>query len=209
MKKILCVSILFLSALPVRAEDNEPNRPEVKLSNRSWTVLLLVPDGEMMEAIPDDAPIWNFERRYKFSGTAKGQHRLGKFSIDGEFVLKNGWLFRAFGDSALLGLPKAEDFELEGRAFIGGEAGGWLMLVGWDMESKSGYAIYATRLKTIDCQWYIVEIKDGKAVAGTEKMMVKRNAEGDGALRVMVDNKKLSLQASGVYLIRDVPMPNY
>lgn len=183
-------------------------REEVELRKRRWTALLLLPNGQGEVPIPDDFNVWNYPKGYSFSSRG-GLHHLADYRVDGEFIIRNGYLRREFGNSALLHLPKADDFELEGLVDIPAGVGGWLILLGWDVEKKSGYVIYCTGLRTFPDQWFVTEIKDGKPVANTFRRLVKRNAEGQGALRVFVENGKVSMQAAGDYLFRDEEMPNY
>lgn len=133
---------------------------------------------------------------------------MGQFRIDGEFIIRNGYLQREFGNSALLHLPQAENFDLEGVIQLDGP-GGWLMLLGWDIDSKSGYAVYNTQSKVSWSRWYVVEIKDGKAVTNSEKMLVDKRVDGEGALRMSVENKNFFLQVAGAYVLRDQELPNY
>jgi hypothetical protein len=190
------------------SEAEKKPREDVKLSKKKWTTLVLLPANQPGESpIPEDFPVWNFPKNYSFSGDKFDQHRLGSFSVDGEFIIRNGYIVREFGKDALLRLPIAKDFDLEGIIAIQ-DKGGWMILVGWDIEAKSGYAIYNTQLVQ-GGHWFLVEIKDGKAVEFSVKKLVAHETKGLGPLRLRVDNKKVSMQAAGAYLFRDVPLPNY
>jgi hypothetical protein len=189
--------------------DDEEEREEPQLSKRKWTTLVLLnPNLKGMSPIPDDFPIWNFEKGYAFKGFKVNVNRLGDYQVDGEFIIRDGFLRRQFGNSALLRLPAAEDFELEGIVHLEG-VGGWLMLLGWHLESRTGYVIYNTKLRVSGSTWYVVEIEGGLPVPDSERELVIRNAEGIGALRVLVDQKKVSMQAAGEYLFREEELPNY
>lgn len=182
---------------------------EIELSDHRWTTLVLFRGNERGEArLPKNLPIWNYEKGYAFAGSGVDQHRLGNFQVDGEFVIRNGYLRREFGNSALLHLPAAENFELEGIIHLAG-VGGWMVLLGWDDETRSGHVVYNTRLKVSGSSWFLVEIKNGKPVAKSERLLVRRDAQGEGPLRILVNDKKLSMQAAGDYLFREEELPNY
>lgn len=190
-------------------EEKQDKREEIKLSKRRWTTLVLLQDNLKGEfPLPDNFPIWNYEKGYDFVGARVDGHRLGNFRTDGEFIIRDGYLRREFGNTALLHLPAAENFELEGIMQTEGP-GGWLILLGWDVEKKSGYVIYNTQSRVSWSIWFLVEIIDGKAVPDSEKKIVDRHANGEGALRVLMDKKKVSMQAVGAYLFRDEELPNY
>jgi hypothetical protein len=192
-----------------KPNEREEEREEPKLSKRKWTTLVLLnPNLKGTSPIPDDFPIWNFEKDYAFKGFKINANRLGDYQVDGEFIIRDGYLRREFGNSALLRLPAAEDFELEGIVHLEG-VGGWLMLLGWHLESRSGYVIYNTKLRVSGSTWYVVEIEGGIPVPDSERELVVRDAEGVGALRVLIDEKKVSMQAAGEYLFREEPLPNY
>ncbi|HUG20350.1 MAG TPA: hypothetical protein VMM56_15295, partial [Planctomycetaceae bacterium] len=189
--------------------NEEKEREEPKLSKRKWTTLVLLnPNLKGASPIPDDFPIWNFEKGYSFRGSGVDVNQLGDYLVDGEFIIRDGYLRREFGNSALLRLPAAEDFELEGVIQLEGP-GGWLMLLGWDLESSSGYVIYNTKLRVSGSTWFVIEIAGGNPVPDSERELVKRDAEGVGALRVLIDKKKVSMQAADEYLFRDEALPNY
>lgn len=187
----------------------ENKREDVKLSDRRWTTLVLFQKPVKGEApIPENFPVWNFPKGYQFEGSKHDQHRLGNFRVDGEFIIRDGYLRREFGNTALLHLPAAQNFDLEGIASFEG-IGGWLMLVGWNIETKSGYVIYNTKLRSNTSPWFAIEIKDGKPVPNTERVLVDRRVEGEGALRVRIEDKTISMQVADGYLFKDEKLPNY
>ncbi|MBD3675710.1 MAG: hypothetical protein HUJ26_19535 [Planctomycetaceae bacterium] len=197
------------AAKSVMTQNPEDEHEDAELSTRRWTNLILFrgnPQGD--STIPDKFPVWNYPKGYEFSGSRHDQHRLGRFRLDGEFIIRNGTLVRVFGGNALLHLPPAENFDMEGIVGMSG-TGGWLALLGWDIQSKSGYVLYNTRLRVSGSKWFLIEIKDGKAVPNSERFLVDRTANGQGALRLRVENKKVSLQAAGTYICKDEEMPNY
>lgn len=188
--------------------EKQEQREEIKLSNRRWTNLVFFQNPAQGDfPIPENFFVWNYPKGYGFKGSGFDQHRLGGFKVDGEFIIRDGYLRREFGNSALLHLPPAENFDLEGIASFEG-LGGWLMLVGWNIESKSGYVIYNTKLKN-GSVWFAIEIKDGKPVEKSERVLVTRRVEGEGALRVRVEDKTISMQVADAYLFRDEALPNY
>lgn len=201
-----------LAAPPAAAADQKADedkkRTDVKLTKRWFNLVVLDNKANGEGPIPEKMPVWNYPKGYSFTGPKPDKHRLGDFSIDGEFIVRDGSLRREFGNTALLHLPPAENFDLEGIVSLEG-AGGWLMLVGWDIESKSGYVIYDTKLKVSGSHWYVVEILGGQAVPNSERKLASRDAAGEGPLRVRVKDKKISMQAAGAYLFKDEPMPNY
>ncbi|MBD3674325.1 MAG: hypothetical protein HUJ26_12440 [Planctomycetaceae bacterium] len=199
---------LLINAVPASAQEEKEEREDVRLSNRKWTNLVYFPRVQQGEApIPEEFPVWNYPKEYTFTGTKIDQHRLGNYKVDGEFIVRDGYLVREFGNSALLHLPPAEDFDLEGIIALK-DKGGFLILVGWDIKSRSGYAIYQTQLVQ-GGPWFLIEFKDGQPVTKEDKQLVNRDVSGEGAFRLRVDDKKLSLQVAGAYLVRDVPLPNY
>lgn len=205
---LIALSTLLCCTNRLMAEEKEEEREDVRLSNRKWTNLVYFPKVQQGEApIPEEFPVWNYPKGYTFTGTKFDQHRLGNYKLDGEFIVKDGYLVREFGNSALLHLPPAEDFDIEGIIGLK-DKGGFLILVGWDIKSRSGYAVYQTQLVQ-GGPWFLIELKDGQPVTKEDKMLVNRDVSGEGAFRLRVDEKKLSLQVAGAYLVRDVPLPNY
>lgn len=205
---LVAVCCLLAFSVPTVAEDEKEERTDARLSSRKWTNLVYFPTAQQGEApIPQEFPVWNYPKDYIFSGTRFDQHRLGDFKLDGEFIVRDGYLVREFGTNALLHLPPAEDFDIEGLIGVK-DKGGWMILVGWDIKSRSGYVIYNTQLVQ-GGHWFLIELKDGKPVAKDDTKLVTRDVSGEGAFRLRVDKKKVSLQAAGVYLFRDVPLPNY
>jgi hypothetical protein len=206
MKTLAIVALLGLPTC-LLAEENDRKEPE--LSSRKWTNLVVLKGNQRGEApLPKDFPVWNYEKGYTFAGSALDPHRLGKFRLDGEFTIQNGYLRRELGNSALLRLPAAENFDLEGIVHLDG-FGGWMILLGWDFEQKSGYIVYNTKMRLSGSLWFLIEIEEGQAILRTEQLLVDRDAKGEGALRVRVEDQKFSLQAAGNVLVREEPLPNY
>lgn len=189
-------------------DNDKSERPDIKLTKR-WTNLVVFDGKATGEGpIPEKMPVWNFPKGYSFTCPKIDAHHPGDFNTDGEFIVRGGYLRREFGNTALLHLPPAQDFDLEGIVSLEG-AGGWLMLVGWDIESKSGYMIYDTKLRVSGSFWYVVEIVGGQFDANSVRRLATKDASGEGPLRVRVKDKTISLQAAGAYVFRDEAIPNY
>lgn len=206
----LLIVLLFLPvAISLADEPEKAKKKDVKLTKR-WTPLFLVQgDQHPAQPIPAEFLVENVEKGYSFTGPVPGdQHRLGNYKVDGSFILKEGYLRRELGNSALLRLPEADQFDLEGLMHATG-AGGWLILLGWNEEKKSGYCIYNTTLRVSGSKWFICEIKDGKAVPDSDKFLLDRQADGVGALRMRVLKNQLSLQVADDFILLDHALPNY
>jgi len=183
---------------------------DIELSDRKWTTLLLLRGSNpQAEPIPVKVPLKSVSA-LEFEGPQLGHpHLLGSFKADGKFVIQNGMLQRQLGNSALVQLPSADSFELEGKIALKGE-GGWLILFGWNEEDRSGYCLYHTQLRLQGAPWRLCEIKEGKAVEGSERELVKEQSiNGVGSLLMSVDEKSFTLKILNHTIIDDYTLKNY
>jgi hypothetical protein len=209
MKTLAIVALLGLPTCLLAEENDRKERPEPELSTTKWTNLVALRSRQRRDApLPDNFPVWNVEKGYSFAGAASDPHRLAKYEGDGEFIIRKGYLRRELGNSALLRLPSAENFDIEGIMQCEG-VGGWLILLGWDFEQKSGYIVYNTKLRVSGSHWFLIEIDEGQPIISSERKLAERDAKGEGALRLRMDDQKLSLQVSDALLIREEKLPNY
>ncbi len=207
MLRTLLTLTLLLPIVVVRADEAAPAKA-VELTDK-WTTLVLIKRSvpaaqEIPKEILVDSP-----QEFAFEGPHPDHpHLLGHFRTDGRYMLKAGALQREFGNSALLRLPHADQFDLEGIVQLGKE-GGCLFLFGWDEESRSGYCVYHTHLRVSGHHWHLCEIKDGKAVPDSDQFLLQRQVEGQGALRIRIAENKLTLQVANAYILKEHELPNY
>lgn len=206
----LILLVSCCSSLLIAQENPAKTGPDaVELHPRKWTTLVRIPNANHpTREIPDEAPVRNIETGYSFSGIGADKNHLGEFRVDGRYLLKEGYLRREFGNHALLQLPPADGFELEGIVHLANE-GGWLMLLGWNLDTRSGYVLFNTQLKTSGSHWMILRIDEGIAIPDSQQNIIQREVNGEGALKVRVEERKLSLMVANAMICKDYDLPHY
>jgi len=204
----LCCLLMF-STVNATAQDLE-KKIDVELSETKWTTLLLLSRGPVKaEPIPAKIPLQSI-RELVFEGPNPGHaHLLSGCNIDGQFVMQNGFLIPEPEKSAALQLPACDSVALEGKVGLDGE-GGWFILIGWDLETTSGYCLYNTQLRTQGSPWRLCQIKDAKMVAGSEvELIAEQKVNGLGGLSMQVVNKKLTLKILNHAIADDYSLKDY
>lgn len=201
---LLCFAVAVTADEPPAGDDAKP----VELS-RKWTTLFLLSPRETGERdIPDGFAVTTVDE-LELAGPHPGHpHLLGEYKVDGRYRFRDGFLRREGGNAALLRLPAAGSFDLEGQTQVGG-LGGCLLLVGWDESHNTGYCIYTTQTKVSGAPWHICEFEEGKVVEGSDREVVRKEVSGYGALKLTLDGKKLSFMLGGETILRNVELPNY
>lgn len=182
MKSILAVCLSLVACI-VHAGDVS----DVKLSRR-WQPLFVVMNSTPVQDLPEEYLVSSSIGGVKFEGPHSDVNLLGKFETNGVFVLGSGVVHRQVGNNALLQLPSAETFDLEGLVDVG-DLGGMLILVGWNNQTNSGHAIYSVGMKSSGDPWRICRIENGKAVTGSDRLILKKKIRGEGAFRLKVEEK--------------------
>jgi len=182
---------------------------DVELSEKRWTTLALLRSRRPnAQPIPAKMPLKSVSE-LEFVGSMSGNpHLLNEYRVDGAFVIQNGFLVPQREKSALLQLPTADSFELEGIIGLQGE-GGWLMLFGWDVEQSTGYCLYHSQLRSPDGPWRLCRIEDGKAVEGSEVLLHKENVNGTGPLEMRVDDGVCQLKILETKIMQDCKLSDY
>lgn len=211
--------ILFLTAFvfigslspPAIAEsqsEEEHDPLDIELTSRWTTLVLLRNKRHKSQPIPADMPL-RAVINLSFEGPhPKHPHLLGKYEADGRFIMHEGYLQQESGTAAMIQLPKGDSFDLEGMVSLKGE-GSWLILLGWDMEKKSGYCLYQPQLRVSGGPFHICRIENGKTVAESDREMANLDLNGEGPLRIRVLEKNLSLQVLDQLIVHDYRLKDY
>jgi hypothetical protein len=156
--------------------------------------------------LPENGPIQSLQE-LKFTGP-KPKHPfvLGEFAADGEFGLVDGALQLTSGGNAVVQLPEADEFELEG-IMDHTEYGGWFMAVGWD--TGRGYVISNVTMKDSGSPWYVSELRGSSTVPdGTEELEHFEWLKTQ-PFRLSVSKKELTLEVGERTVADHVAMPHY
>lgn len=180
---------------------------EPKLVRGKWTTVFTAKRAPGEKPLPEKGPLTSITQLDLEGVKRADPFHLGKFAINGEFGLKDGWLTRTSGRNAAVELvPEVGDFELE--AVVNAESrGGWFCLLGW--KEDHGYGIYNVTYKTSGSPWLIQEFR---GEAGIEESLEELNHfewRGQQVLRMSVIDTKLNLFVGTAQLARDVDLPNY
>lgn len=183
--------------------------PSIFQLTKKWTPLFLIREtSKQVRIIPEDFHV-DHPEPFALEGPFPDEpNLLGSFDCTGRFVVQNGALRRVGDDDALLRLPAADEFELEGNVELK-QLGGWLILVGWDEDTRSGYAVYHVQLKTSGAPWHVCEFKNGRAVTDFDREILRQEVAGEGPIDVRVADKKLSLTLAGTPVLKDLPLSDY
>jgi len=208
---LLLFIILALCPAPISAayqSKTPPDPLDVELTPRWKTLLLLRSPRHKSQPIPADMPM-----RAMINMTFEGPHPdhphlLGKYDANGRFILHQGYLQQESGKAALVQLPKADSFDLEGIVNLKGE-GSWLILLGWNTETNSGYCLYQPQLRVSGGPFHICRIENGKTVPNSDRELANVDLNGEGALRIQVLEKDLSLQVLDKLIVRDYTLKDY
>jgi hypothetical protein len=201
--------LFFFTASAMADETPSEETPKAIELTRKWTTLFLLSPRDTAERdIPEGFPVSTVDELELVGPHPGHPHMLGEFKVDGRYRFRDGLLRREGGNSALLRLPAAASFDVEGQAQVG-SLGGCLLLLGWDESHNSGYCIYHTQMKVSGSLWYLCEFKDGKVVEGSDREMVRKEVSGYGALKLTMDGKKLTFMLGGESILRNQELPNY
>jgi hypothetical protein len=208
---VLFFVAVALCSVPINAalqSSSEPDPLDIELTRRWKTLLLLRSSRHKTKPIPADMPLQPVINM-TFAGPHPGHpHLLGKYDADGRFILHQGYLQQESGKAALVQLPKADSFDLEGIVNLKGE-GSWLILLGWNAETNSGYCLYQPQLRVSGGPFHICRIEKGKTVPKSDQEIANVDLNGEGALRIRVLEKALSLQVLDQAIARDYFLKNY
>jgi hypothetical protein len=203
----LCVALLLAPPELLPSDSPAPSRSPL---SPGWNVLLSPPDrSPQPRPLPEGAPLRTVEKL-----TLLGPHEghpffLGPFETNGRWELAEGELRVAGGPNALLELPEADQFDLEG-VFASERLGGMLFLIGWTADN-SGYALYNPTMKTeaSGSPWQLCRMRHGRFVPGTDQEVARQEWQGVRSIRLSVRDERLSLAIGPIRLIEDLPLPEY
>lgn len=208
---VLLSAAIVLCPAPVSVAlqtSSEPDPLDIELTSRWKTLLLLRSRRQKAKPIPADMPIQPVINMTFDGPHPEHPHLLGKYDADGRFILHEEYLQQESGNAALVQLPKVDSFDLEGIVNLKGE-GSWLILLGWNMETNSGYCLYQPQLRVSGGPFHICRIEKGKTVDKSDRELANVDLNGEGALRIRVLEKKLSLQVLNQAIARDYTLKDY
>jgi hypothetical protein len=188
------------------AADPEAEAFKVSLTDK-WSVLVnpVRPRAGVVE-LGKKSPIQNVGE-FTFTGPMVGHpFGLGDFAADGRWALVDGVAHPVEGKNALIHLTGADQFELEGIIHQE-KIGGWLLLLGWNQ--GHGYSLSNVTLKESGSPWFISEYRGGKAIESTNNEVKQFEWKGDQPLRMLVQEKKLTVVVGKTAIVEDYPLENY
>lgn len=210
---LICVAFVLIGSDPApliaqAQSQDEPDPLDIELTERWKTLLLLRNKRQKSQPIPADMPV-RAVINMSFEGPHPTHpHLLGKYEADGRFIMHEGCLQQESGHSALIQLPTADSFDLEGLVNLKGE-GSWLILLGWDVETNSGYCLYQPQLRVSGGPFHICRIEKGKTVTDSDREIANVDLNGEGALRIRVLEKELSMQVLDQLIVHDYTLKHY
>lgn len=168
---------------------------------RSWKVV--IPPN-----VPKEKPVYSSLDTLQLTHGKSDINDIRKYSVDGQFLWTVGCVERTGGPSAALSFGKFDDFTFESSADYGRE-GGSFILIGWDVETGSGYLIRDLQLRTM-AWWSIDEMKDGSTVPNTHHLITdKIRVNGRNSFRLSVSNNELDFDIGNNSLLKGHKLPNY
>lgn len=203
------VLLLLPALLAAGKQAQEESDSETTLSRR-WTTLILVRDQSATPRdLPADAPLQPVAALQLKGPHPQHPFLLGDYNVDGNWEIRSGGLRRTFGPNALLRLPEAEDFELEGYV-ESTRLGGWMILLGWT-DDNSGYLLYNVTMKTQQSgsPWHLCQVQQGQAVVDTDREVARQDWEGLQPLGISVHDGKVSLTIGRHRILRELPLDGY
>ncbi len=203
MRAAVLLCCLAVGVAAGAAEDPPP------LSNR-WTQLLRASRPQpQTRPLPASAALKPLDD-LSFTGPMPAHpFVLGNFAADGRFAVVNGGIELAEGRNAALQIvPRADQFELEGRIAMK-DYGGWFLLLGWNEESGNGYLIHNCTMKESGSPWFITEMRGRKAVTGTNQELRQLEWKRLQDVKLMVQDSKLTFQLGATKVLDAETLPNY
>ena len=84
-----------------------------------------------------------------------------------------------------------------------------MILIGWDPETTSGYCLYQPQLRVSGGPFHLCRIEKGKTVPDSDREISNVDLNGEGALRMRVLDKELSLQVLDHLIVHDYTLKHY
>lgn len=194
-----------LKKTAVPAKNKQIKQPATLTSK--WTMLHR-PRGTKKEVapIPKSSPLEVLNQLELTVPAGSDPFHFGNFKSQGEWGVVRGVLKPVSARNTACKLARGENFELEGMLNVEG-LGGWFVLLGWD--NGHGYMIYNVTLRTSGSPWIVAEFRGSKRLNETHREFYRFAWQGVQPLRMIVDNKKLSLRIGPEVVAHELPLPNY
>jgi hypothetical protein len=181
-------------------------KPSVTLTQK-WKVLVSPAKATPgTRPLPAKSPLQNLDD-FAFTGPEPGHpFVIGDFVDDGEFGIVDGGVQKISGQNAVLQLPAADQFELEG-IIEQVEFGGWFLMLGWDQDR--GYLVSHVTMKESGSPWFLTELRGGAAVPDGHQEILHHEWNRSQPLKVLVDKNELTLQVGSKKILNRQPHENY
>lgn len=202
---------LMLLAAPLFSEEpekDEPPEPAPRVTaGKKWTVLhRTLPKDGADAPLPASAPVVPYSG-FKLVGPDPGHpFKFGNFESGSEWGAGQTGLHPIHEKDAALVLAAADAFDLEGVASAEG-TGGWFFLLGW--KEGHGYVLYNITMKQSGSIWVLFEVRDGKAVPGSNREVSRTPWKGYQPFTLSVQKNALQFKVGSDVIGKDVPLPNY